>query len=154
MITESNLTKFREATAVSHTILTGKFRYFVFENNEPFVFSPGQFINIKVLDKLFRAYSIAGGEGGNRFGLLVDVSPGGPGSKFFENLKVGDKITYLGPSGVFIFRPEEKIKHVLFLGTGSGASPLKCMAEFLLREKSFAKQITFYFGLRYKEDIF
>ena len=145
--------KFQLATTINHEVLGGKYHYFVFESDSPLNYKPGQYISVKVAEQRINAYSIAGHEG-NKFNILVDTSPGGPGSKFFENLKVGEKITFLGPFGIFTLKPVNDAKHVLFLGTGSGCSPLKCMLEAALEDKNYQVPITLYFGLRRTNDVF
>lgn len=105
-------------------------------------------------EERINAYSIAGKVAANRFEILVDISPGGPGSKYFENLKAGDKIAYLGPFGVFTLRPDDGSEEMLFLGTGSGCSPLRCLIDSALNEHKLEKPITMYFGLRHEGDIF
>jgi acetate---CoA ligase (ADP-forming) len=145
--------QFHTAATVEHQILAGKYHTFIFETENSFVYNPGQFVSVKVADRRINAYSIAGSDQPNHFDLLVDTTPGGPGSKFFENLKVGDKITYLGPSGVFTLKPDDGSKHLLFLATGSGISPLRSMIESLFRQNSQIP-MTLYFGLRHVSDIF
>lgn len=145
--------KFRIATAVNHTILAAKFHYIVFETEAPFIYQPGQYVNVKISQQRINCYSIATNEGQNRFGLLIDTKPGGIGSKFFENIKTGDKITYLGPFGVFKFKPDDGAKKILLMGTGSGISPLRCILDELLKNK-VQKPIYFYFGLRFSQDVF
>lgn len=149
-----NSPQFKSATTIFHKILAGNFHHFVFKPDTPFTYLPGQYISVKVADQRINAYSIAGKVDGNLFELLVDISPGGPGSKFFENLKVGERIAYLGPFGIFTLKPDDGAEHLLFLGTGSGCTPLKCMVEAALLENKLNKPITFYFGLRYQNDIF
>ncbi|OGH37276.1 MAG: hypothetical protein A2905_01065 [Candidatus Levybacteria bacterium RIFCSPLOWO2_01_FULL_36_10] len=146
--------KFHVATTITHTIVAGKFHYFVFESETPLVYQPGQYISVKVANQRINSYSIAGSENPNSFFLLIDTTPGGLGSKFFENLKVGDKITYLGPFGTFTLKFDDGAKHLLFLGTGSGCSPLRCMLESALKEKNVQLPTTLYFGLRYNSDVF
>lgn len=145
---------FKIAKALGCRILAGKFHYFIFETETPIIYKPGQYISIKVASNRINCYSIATNEGGNKFGLLVDTSPGGPGSKYFENLKAGDKISFLGPFGTFIFKPNNDTKHILFLGTGSGCAPLRCMIDNLLKVKHVQTPMTLYLGLRYNTDIF
>jgi acetyltransferase len=147
------VTKFRLATTISHALLAAKFHYFVFEPEVPLTHQPGQYLSVKVSNQRINSYSIAADEGQNRFGLLIDTKPGGVGSKFFENLKTGDKITYLGPFGIFKFMPDDDTKKILLMGTGSGISPLRSMLDELLKNK-IQKPIYFYFGLRYSSDIF
>src|SRR3989304_9122389 len=93
-------TKFQTAVLIEHKILASKFHYFTFESKTPLIYKPGQYISVKVAQQRLNSYSIVGDDGPNKFFLLVDVSPGGPGSKFFENLKVGESISYLGPFGI------------------------------------------------------
>jgi len=146
--------QFKTAKAITHTILASKFHSLIFESDQPFTCKPGQFISIKVGEQRINAYSIAATISDTRFELLIDIGPGGVGSKFFENLKVGDEIKYLNPAGIFTLHPEDGASHLLFLGTGSGISPLKNMIEYCLKNLKLTQQITLYFGLRYEEDIF
>lgn len=146
--------KFNLAKALECKALAGKFHNFIFETETPIVYTPGQYISIKVADARLNCYSIATNEGGNKFGLLIDTSPGGPGSKYFENLKTGDKISFLGPFGTFIYRPDNNVKHILFLGTGSGCAPLRSIIDNLLKAEHMRIPITLYLGLRYQADIF
>ncbi len=145
---------FKIATTLSHEILASKFHYLVFEPVKPLDFTPGQYISIKVSNQRLNCYSIATDEGANKFGLLIDTKPGGVGSKFFENIKVGDKITYLGPFGTFTFKPDDGVKQIIFMGTGSGAAPLRCMIDNFIKNNSLKTPLNFYFGLRFTTDIF
>ena len=148
-----SMPKFHIATVVSQTILAAKFHYIVLETEAPFIYQPGQYVSVKVSQQRINCYSIATNEGANRFGLLIDTKPGGIGSKFFENIKTGDKITYLGPFGIFKFKPDDGAQKILLMGTGSGISPLRCILDELLKNKE-QKPIYFYFGLRFSQDVF
>ena len=148
------LPKFQLAKILECKILAGKFHKFIFETESPLIYKPGQYIGIKVANTRINCYSVATNEGKNKFGLLIDTSPGGIGSKYFENLRVGDKISFLGPFGTFIFKPNDSLKHILFLGTGSGCAPLRSMIDWALKVEHVKTQITFYLGLRYQTDIF
>jgi len=146
--------KFHTATLKNTTVLASTFRYLEFESEEPLKYLPGQYISVKVAPTRINSYSIAGGDGKPGFSLLVDTSPGGPGSKFFENIKPGDKIAYLGPFGTFTLKENDGAKRLLFLGTGSGCSPLHCILNSALNNPAFNIPIHLYFGLRYSNDIF
>lgn len=146
--------KFHTATLVNKTVLAQQFRYFEFETDETFECKPGQYISIKVAPNRINSYSIATGDGEKRFSLLIDISPGGPGSKFFENIKTDDKIAYMGPFGVFTFKKDDGAKKLLFLGTGSGCSPLRSIIDMVLKDPNVNIPIYFYFGLRHSNDIF
>ncbi|HLC93596.1 MAG TPA: acetate--CoA ligase family protein, partial [Patescibacteria group bacterium] len=152
------------AKTLSHILLASKYNHYQFESEQPLDFKPGQYISVKVAPDAIRAYSIAtrygpnisgeGGSGFTKFDLLVDTRPGGPGSKFFENLKAGDTITYLGPFGVFTFNKDDGAENILFLATGSGASAIRCIIDAALLEDNYTKPMYFYFGLTYEEEIF
>lgn len=146
--------KFQEATVLSHTVLASTYHFLVFESSIALNFLPGQNISVKVGENKMRSYSIAGHNGPNTFSLLVDIKPGGPGSLFFQNLKVGDKIVYLGPFGTFTLKTNDDSKHLLFLATGCGLSPLKCMIEEVLNEMCCKLPVTLYFGLSTEKDVF
>jgi NAD(P)H-flavin reductase len=145
---------FKVAAAVECLPLGGNFHSFTFESETPVVFKPGQYINIKVANTRINCYSICSQKDEKTFSLLIDTSPGGPGSKFFENLRVGDKITYLGPFGVFTFKPDDGAKHVIFMATGSGLSPINCIINEELTVKKSTAQMTLYFGQRFHTDLF
>ena len=146
--------KFHIAKVLECNTLAGKFHSYILQTETPLTYKPGQYISVKVADTRINCYSIAINEGENKFSLLIDISPGGPGSKYFENLKAGDEISFLGPFGTFIFRPDNAVKHLVFLGTGSGCAPLRCMIDNLLKVEHLQTPITLYLGLRYPTDIF
>jgi acetyltransferase len=146
--------RFKIAKALECKTLAGKFHNFIFETEAPISYKPGQYISVKVADTRINCYSIATNEGENKFSLLIDTSPGGPGSIYFEALKAGDKINFLGPFGTFVIRPDKDVKHILFLGTGSGCAPLRCMIDDLLKVQKVKTPITLYLGLRFQTDIF
>jgi NAD(P)H-flavin reductase len=60
----------------------------------------------------------------------------------------------MGPFGVFTFKEDDGAKRLLFLGTGSGCSPLRSMLEAALKNPNINVPIHFYFGLRYSDDVF
>lgn len=150
----ATLPQFKIAKTLKHEILATKFHYYEFETEEPLSFKPGQYLSVKVSNSAVRAYSIACHEGLNKFDLLVDTRPGGPGSRFFENLRVNDKMAFLGPFGVFTLNLDDGAEHILFMATGTGISALRCMLDALLKEKKVKTPITLYFGLTHVEEIF
>ena len=125
---------FKKARVIKHEIPASSYHDIVIETNEEVVFEPGQFISIKVGETRINSYSIAGKVNVRQLGLIVDIKPGGEGSQFFANLKVGDEILFLGPLGKFVLRPDDGSEHLIFLGTGSGIAPLKAMIEKALRD--------------------
>jgi ferredoxin-NADP reductase len=146
--------KFNLAGTLSNQVLASKFHYLEFENEKPLNVKAGQYINVKVAPNTMRAYSVATLVDANHFGLLVDTRPGGPGSQFFENLKTGDVITYIGPFGAFTPRLEDGAENLLFLATGSGISAIRCMIDAVLKKATIKKPIKLYFGLTNETEIF
>lgn len=142
------------AIMINHIRLTEKMHYFVFEQDLPFIFKPGQYISVKVADGRMNSYSIVNQNNQNQFDLLIDISPGGPGSKYFESLKIDDKICYLGPFGTFTFKHDDGAQNILLLATGSGLSPLRAILDQMLKQRKLIIPITLYFGLRFQKDIF
>ncbi len=142
------------ATCKDHQVLASQYHYYELETQEPFNFEPGQYISVKVAPDAIRAYSIATHDGPNKFYLLVDTRPGGPGSKFFENLKPGDTVPFLGPFGVFTFNKDDGGEEILLLATGSGMSAVRCMMDTALQEYGVKKPVKLYFGLTYQEEVF
>ncbi|NMC35960.1 hypothetical protein GYA49_02845, partial [Candidatus Beckwithbacteria bacterium] len=125
---------YKTAKVIKHDNPAAKFQDLVFETPEPFIFIPGQFVSLQVAEGQMRAYSIAGKVNDNQFGLLIDSTPGGPGSQFAEKLQVGNEVKYLGPAGNFKFIPEDGSEHLIFLAIGCGIAPIKAMIESALRE--------------------
>ncbi len=144
----------KEAVCTLHDNPSSKFNYYEFETAEPFTFKAGQYISVKVSPTAIRAYSIATKISENKFALLVDTRPGGPGSQFFENLKAGEKIPFLGPFGVFTLDVDDGSEQLLFLATGSGISAIRCMIDDALMLQNYKGQISLYFGLTHESEIF
>jgi len=145
---------FKTAKVLKAENLTPKMHFFRFETNEPLEVIPGQYLSVKVSDTRVNCYSVAGFEYPNKFNLLVDSTPGGPGSKFFESLKVGDKMTFLGPFGNFKLIPNEDVENMLFFATGCGTAPLKYMIESALKEGNKDRKIKLYLGVNNFCDVF
>lgn len=146
--------KLKTARAISCQNLASKFSHYELELDEPLDFQPGQYISVKVAPDAIRAYSIATRHDDKHIALLVDTRPGGPGSMFFENLKPGDVVPFLGPFGVFTFKDDPEVDDLLFLATGSGCSAVRSMIDALLLEQNYSKPMTLYFGLTYPHEIF
>ena len=146
--------KFITAKTTSALNLSSKFHHLSFELNNDFDFIPGQYISVKVAPNTIRAYSIATRSDKKHFDLLVDSRPGGPGSLFFENIKVGDSMEFLGPFGKFVFNPKDGSEEFLFMATGSGMSATRCLIDCALKELKITNKIKLYFGLTHESEVF
>jgi CDP-4-dehydro-6-deoxyglucose reductase, E3 len=133
-------------------------RELVFEraDGRAFSFEPGQWANL-VLPRpggdVKRAYSIASPpvDGARRFELAVTRVTGGAGSQFLHDLEVGATLRAIGPHGLFTRRPDEPAPS-LFVGTGTGVTPLRSMIRAALAAGSTAP-LWLLFGARHEADI-
>ncbi len=104
-----------------------------------------------------RAYSIASHpDGSSGFELAVTKVDGGPGSTYLHELPVGAVVRALGPQGFFT-RPRmaghagPAAYPALFVGTGTGVTPLRSMIKDALLAGETAP-IVLLFGVRYESD--
>lgn len=120
-------------------------------------FKAGQFIQLFIPiqgeEKPRRtSYSIASApEHTHFFDLCVTHVEGGKSSTYLHNLKVGDKVTVLGPLGKFTL-PEPVDRDVVFIATGSGIAPFRAMIQHL-NFQNFAKDMYLIYGNRFDGDI-
>jgi len=152
-VKKENNTEFKTAHVTNVNRMTNNMYYFDLEMSEPFNILPGQYLSVKVSDKRINCYSVAGFQAPNKFNFLIDISPGGPGSQFFENLKVGNDVTFMGPFGSFVLKPNEGVDDILFFGTGCGFAPLKYMIEEVLSEGKENSNVRLYLGMDDFEDL-
>ncbi len=118
-------------------------------------FSAGQYIILEVPIKenqsARRLYSIASPSNWkNSIELIVKIVPGGLGSTYLSNLKIGEKVKFSGPAGLFTFKENEKPK--IFLATGTGIAPIRSM--LLTHFHGRKEKSILMWGLRKKEDIY
>ncbi|MFQ5493108.1 MAG: ferredoxin--NADP reductase [Candidatus Dojkabacteria bacterium] len=119
---------------------------------DSFDFTPGQFVNLLVAPNTRRSYSIASLPNGNGFETYANTNAGGPGSKFFESVKVGDKVEVLGPLGKFVYT--ESDRPVKFFATGTGVTPFISMIGYALEIEKTTRPIMLFLGFRHEEDVF
>ena len=118
-------------------------------------FLPGQFIMVLVDSETTtsRAYSIASESSPTHsVRLVVSLKPGGVGSRYYENLSVGDSVTFFGSAGFFVL-PEELPNNINFVCTGTGVVAFIPMLRELVN-LGFAGNITLLFGSRFEKDVF
>ncbi|HVH47405.1 MAG TPA: FAD-dependent oxidoreductase [Labilithrix sp.] len=98
-----------------------------------------------------RAYSIASPPDGSA-GLEIAVTKveGGPGSNFLHTLREGATVRAIGPQGFFT-RPRGTRHPSLFIGTGTGVTPLRSMIYDALAHGDDSP-MTLLFGVRNPED--
>ena len=111
-------------------------------------FLPGQFVIVQIRDNLKRAYSIFdASEKSIKF--LIDTSPKGEASKYFDSCEIGSKVSISGPFGNFILKDSKREK--VFVATGTGIAPLFSMIK-KEKEKNPKNKIRVFWGTRFIKD--
>jgi len=143
---------------VASRALAPSVRELVFERADgaPFEFDPGQWVNLVLplpSGEIKRAYSIATPPrpGSPRFSLAVTKVADGPGSRFLHELREGETLRAIGPSGLFTRKGHEETPS-LFICTGTGVTPLRSMIASAL-EAGTKAPLSLLFGARFEEDI-
>ncbi len=118
-------------------------------------FDPGQWVNLVLPlpdGEVRRAYSIASEpNGSNRFEIAVTRVETGAGSKYLHDLPVGAVLSAIGPQGLFTRRADDS-NPALFVGTGTGVTPLRSMVRATLQCNSEAF-LWILLGVRHEADI-
>ncbi|WKZ27630.1 MAG: FAD-binding oxidoreductase [Candidatus Dojkabacteria bacterium] len=126
---------------------------FSLPENETMDFLPGQFVTIAVAPNARRSYSIASSPSHNTYvETFADTFAGGPGSQFFENVKVGDQVSFLAPLGKFVYKSDNK--PVYFYATGTGLTPFLSMISYALETEGTKRDIFLKQGFRNEENVF
>jgi CDP-4-dehydro-6-deoxyglucose reductase len=140
------------ARIASARMLSPQVRELTLERPDPFVFEAGQWVSLRVTPELHRSYSIASApDGTGRFDIAITRVEGGPGSTWLHTASVGTELTVVGPQGFFT-RPPAKTGPSLFIGTGTGITPLRSMLHDAVA-KAESRPLWVLFGVRTPEDI-
>lgn len=107
-----------------------------------------------------RSYSLASSQSSSEhleFIVKLQVAPNGDGlpgvgSHYLGNLAVGQCIEALGPFEEF-FAKEKSERPMVFIGAGSGIAPLRSILADQLNQTDLTRDIHFYYGARYQDDL-
>lgn len=145
---------FIKSQVLENTQVNGKFHHLLFElQDQSFALQSGQFVVVKVGESMYRSYSVASHPGSlPHWEIIIDITPGGPGSQFFSKLQKGDVIETTTPRGIFTLQ-DDGAKNVILAATGCGIASIRPMAQELL-EKQGVEKVKLFWGLRYEEEIF
>lgn len=140
--------------------LTENVRDFVFELVEPnkMEFQAGNFVLVKTNhpetgEFLSRAYSIVNPpQESGQILLNVKILPDGKLTPVIESWEIGQEVTLQGPFGHFVLKSGPE-KDLVFVGTGVGVAPLRCMIDDLLRQGD-KRNMHLCFGVRHESDLF
>lgn len=115
-------------------------------------FKPGQYLMVKVNDQS-RLYSICSSNFiKDGFHLVIEIIKGGLASTYFENLKIGERVFFQGPAGVFTLKDNDRDK--IFLATGTGIAPIKSMIISSLQSQKRKEKYFLFWGLKKREDVY
>lgn len=84
--------------------------------------------------------------------VTVKRNPDGVVSNAIHTLQAGDMLTVRGPSGRFVFDPEEHREPLVLAVAGSGVTPAMSILR-TLRDRSLALPVTLLYGCRTRDDI-
>lgn len=119
-----------------------------------FDFQAGQWISLVLPleeGEARRAYSIASPpDGSGHLSIAVTKVQGGAGSCFLHELREGAVLRAIGPQGFFT-RPRDGAHPSLFVGTGTGVTPLRSMILDALAHGDPSPMVLL-FGVRYEAD--
>src|SRR5687768_122789 len=157
---------------------TKRIRFRLLDQKE-FRFTPGQYLFLKVPEtfvvkwneryktnhkEVVRPYSFASSSSRlPEFDLMIklaaappgkDVPPGVASSFVHTALKKGDEVRFSAPTGNLYLRKDTG-RPIIIVAGGTGAAPFLSLLEYWF-ENGFEKnnQITFFFGVRGKRDLF
>jgi benzoyl-CoA 2,3-epoxidase subunit A len=143
---------------IRHIVLGfGETQFPVLEGQSIAIVPPGTQANGKPHE--VRLYSIASardGEkrNGNNVSLTIKRVPGGVGSNFMCNLKVGDKVQVTGPFGSTFLMPNDANANVIMICTGTGSAPFRAFTERRRRAAPGAPgKFLMFFGARTPEEL-
>lgn len=145
------------ATLASAKMLSPQVRELVFERTDgaPCDFDAGQWLNIMIPSsdgEIKRSYSIASPpSASSRFEITLTLVEGGPGSTFLHTINEGTELTFQGPQGFFT-RTRTPNTPSLFIGTGTGITPLRSMIIDALQKGEKSPFVLIY-GVRNEEDL-
>ncbi len=126
---------------------------FTIQFDEDFIFTPGQFITLKVRG-VQRNYSIASfSKNRNLIELIiVKVENGKLTTILFRDVEPGENIEIKGPKGNFTM-PENTNRDIFFICTGTGLAPFKSILDEIELSGKYPKRIFLIFGTRTKNDL-
>ena len=117
---------------------------------------PGQYVQIQAPSPdgdVFRAYSISSPVyESNDVELNIRLVPGGIGSTYLHNLKVGDTVNFTGPYGEFYLNEDPSVE-IICVGGGCGMAPMKNII-YTIYDRWPDRSCWLFFGCRTTQDVF
>jgi len=112
-----------------------------------FSFTPGQFISLAIPlpnETRIRSYTVASNpEHDGLLEIVFNLVPGGAGSHYLFERKVGDQLTFTGPFGLFTLDHPPSVETV-FAAEGTAIAPIRPMLRRALSQPTAAPLRLFY----------
>ncbi|MCS6797201.1 MAG: FAD-dependent oxidoreductase [Myxococcota bacterium] len=128
-------------------------------DGSPVVYEAGQWVNLYPLHEgtpIRRSYSIARAPDpavADRIEIAVTRVLGGPASEALHALPIGAEIEMDGPFGVFTRTEAQRAAPAIFVGTGTGVTPLRAMIQDEARRGGDGPPLVLLFGCRTEDDL-
>jgi propane monooxygenase reductase subunit len=127
------------------------------EDDEPFEFKPGQYVDISIPgdEEHHRSFSMANtSTSPDELEFMIKLYPGGHFSGLLSDgaIKPGDELSVKGPYGVFTLRTSSP-RRLLFIGGGAGMAPILSLLRSLAETES-EREAIYYYGARTEADLF
>lgn len=134
-----------QAQLISRKQLADTFYMLTFRLSETVRFVPGQHMYLRVEPTEWRPYDIVN-VSGKDIAFIIDIKPGGSGSKFAVNFPLGEEILIRRPRGTFRLQETGNLEKI-FIATGSGITPFFPMLQHLA-ENYQGEKIRLLWGIR------
>ena len=112
----------------------GDTRSLFFRPAAPLDFRPGQFVSCLLPvdgQEIIRPYTIASSPGDERLELLLNLVPGGPGSRYLFGLRPGATLRFTGPWGTFVC-DRAPAAEAVFVAADTAIAPIRPMLHRVL----------------------
>ena len=124
-----------------------------FEDGAPFVFRPGQYLNVLLGEAGSRSFSLASRPGDAEVELQIREIDGGYFTQTqLPALCAGDTLEVEAPLGAFGYHAED-YRPIVMVATGTGVAPLASMLATML-EAGDAPPVELYWGARTQGDLY
>ena len=127
-------------------------RYIILTLSKPenFIFKAGQYLILKLKDKLQRTYSILSKEEDSFISFGIKIDEGLGAQTILYDMKLGDNIEILGPFGKFTYdQKNQKGSKDIFIATGIGITPIKSIID----SSPYSENIYLFWGVKDQLDL-
>lgn len=127
------------------------------ENGQKIEYKAGQYLILMVPQSdgqlARRLYSILNPpKNSDYFEMVIEILPNGVASQYLLKLDENDEVIFQGPAGVFMLKENDHDK--IYLATGTGIAPIKCMIEFQCQTLGTKTSTHLFWGVPTLKDVY